>query len=65
MRFKLVALDMDGTLLNNEHQISDENKKAIHNLIEQGTAVVLASGRLFESIYPYTLELGTDLQLYP
>jgi HAD superfamily hydrolase (TIGR01484 family) len=54
---------MDGTLLNNEQQISNENKKAIHNVIEQGIAVVLACGRPLESIYPYTLELGIDLPI--
>lgn len=43
--YKLIALDMDGTLLNSEKVISDENKQAIAKAREAGVTVVLASGR--------------------
>ncbi|NAW69340.1 sugar-phosphatase [Vibrio sp. V27_P1S3P104] len=43
--YKLIALDMDGTLLNSQKQISSRTKQAIAKAREQGIYVVLASGR--------------------
>ena len=43
--YKLLCLDLDGTLLNKKHEISEENKKSIRLLNEKGVKVVLASGR--------------------
>lgn len=63
MQYKLVVLDMDGTLLDNKHKVSEENKRAILSLTENGVGVVLASGRPFESIFPYTEDLGIDLPI--
>jgi len=42
---KLIALDMDGTLLNNKGQISEANRQAIKEAQEQGIFVVLSTGR--------------------
>lgn len=43
--YKLIALDMDGTLLNSKREISAENKAAIAAARAKGVVVVLASGR--------------------
>ncbi|WP_318451417.1 sugar-phosphatase [Photobacterium leiognathi] len=48
--YKLVALDMDGTLLNSDGTISAENKAAISAAREQGVSIVLASGRPLEGM---------------
>ena len=37
---KLVALDMDGTLLNDEQTISDENRNAIKEAEEKGLSLI-------------------------
>jgi len=42
---KLVAIDLDGTLLNHENQITDLNKKALQKLNQNGVKVVIATGR--------------------
>jgi phosphoglycolate phosphatase (TIGR01487 family) len=42
---KLIAIDMDGTLLNEHHEISDENRKAIKVAQEKGVHVVISTGR--------------------
>lgn len=42
---KLLALDMDGTLLNEQHLISSRNQRAIERARRAGVKVVLASGR--------------------
>lgn len=55
--YKLIALDMDGTLLNKNHKISKENKEAIKKAREKGTKVVLASGRPIDGLEKYLKEL--------
>lgn len=44
---KCIALDMDGTLLNREDQVSVANKAAIEKAQAQGVEVVIATGRSF------------------
>ncbi|QXO18805.1 MULTISPECIES: sugar-phosphatase [Vibrio] len=48
--YKLIALDMDGTLLNSQKQISPRTKQVITRAREQGIRVVLASGRPIDGI---------------
>ncbi|MGF1699410.1 sugar-phosphatase [Photobacterium makurazakiensis] len=55
--YKLVALDMDGTLLNSKKEISTRTKQAIQAAREQGVHVVLASGRPLEGMEKYLTEL--------
>ncbi|WP_088101966.1 Cof-type HAD-IIB family hydrolase [Halalkalibacter urbisdiaboli] len=42
---KLIAIDMDGTLLNNRNEISEENRNAIKAAEKQGIHVVISTGR--------------------
>lgn len=44
---KLIATDLDGTLLNEEHEISEENIIAIRRAQEKGIEVVVATGRTY------------------
>ncbi|MDU6196237.1 MAG: Cof-type HAD-IIB family hydrolase [Staphylococcus haemolyticus] len=44
---KLIATDMDGTLLNAAHEISEENINAIKYAQSKGITVVIATGRAF------------------
>lgn len=58
---KLIATDMDGTLLNAAHEISEENIQAIGYAQSQGITVVIATGRAFyEANTPIA---QTDLKL--
>ena len=43
--YRLIALDIDGTLLNGEHQVPRENYEAIQEARAAGVKVVLATGR--------------------
>lgn len=52
-RFKLIALDMDGTLLNREQKISEQNLHWIKKAEEAGLIVSYATGRGRESSEPY------------
>ncbi|TFD99884.1 Cof-type HAD-IIB family hydrolase [Jeotgalibacillus sp. R-1-5s-1] len=42
---KLIALDMDGTLLRDDHSVSDENRAAIKSAQDQGVSVMISTGR--------------------
>ncbi|WP_067727068.1 Cof-type HAD-IIB family hydrolase [Oceanobacillus damuensis] len=59
---KLIALDMDGTLLTGEHDITERTKIAIEQALGKGTHVVLSTGRGFQTCYPCAEEL--KLQSY-
>ena len=43
--YKLIAIDLDGTLLNSYGEITQENRKAIKYALDKGIEIVLASGR--------------------
>lgn len=60
---KLVAIDIDGTLVDNDRNISPRNKEAIRNLRDNGVEVTLATGRMFDSAKIYADELGLNLPL--
>ena len=45
MSIKLVAIDIDGTLLNSQHKISPRVKEALQKANEQGVRIVLCTGR--------------------
>ncbi|GKU27209.1 sugar-phosphatase [Clostridium folliculivorans] len=51
--YKLIAIDMDGTLLKEDKTVSDITKKAIARAKKRGVKVVLASGRPIEGITRY------------
>ncbi len=55
--YKLVAIDMDGTLLRKDHTISDYNKKILDQVRAKGVRIVLASGRPLAGLMPYIKEL--------
>ncbi|OOM80412.1 sugar-phosphatase [Clostridium sp. BL-8] len=55
--YKLIALDMDGTLLTTDKRVSEKNKAAIKEAEAKGVKIVLASGRPLIGITKYLNEL--------
>jgi Cof subfamily protein (haloacid dehalogenase superfamily) len=60
---KLLALDLDGTLLNSRGEISETNKNAIRRAEEKGVLVTIATGRRFRDALPVGLELELNAPL--
>lgn len=58
--YKLVAIDLDGTLLNSYGEISQRNKEAILKSMEKGAEVIIASGRPISSAKSYANESGAN-----
>ncbi|GIO33859.1 MULTISPECIES: Cof-type HAD-IIB family hydrolase [Paenibacillus] len=57
-KYKMLALDMDGTLLTSNQTISPDTSKWIQRAKDEGVHVCLSTGRGFESALPYGEELG-------
>lgn len=55
---KLIAIDMDGTLLNAAHEITPFTARILKEAVEEGIYVVLATGRGISSILPYENQLN-------
>lgn len=49
---KLIAVDMDGTLVNSQHQISETNVAAIKAAQSQGIEFIITTGRSYEDAAP-------------
>jgi hypothetical protein len=60
MKYKMLVLDMDDTLLNDDHEISIENKEMLAKAKEKGVLVILASGRPTPAMIEYAKELGLE-----
>ena len=60
MGYKMVFSDMDGTLLNNNNQISNLTKEYLINLASQGHKIIISSGRPIRGIISYYNELKLD-----
>lgn len=60
MKYKLLVLDVDGTLLNDAREISKRTLSALLKVQQMGVRIVLASGRPTYGLMPLakTLELG-------
>lgn len=60
MKYKMLVLDMDDTLLNDNNTISNENKVMLSKARELGVHIVLASGRPTPAMTAYAKELQLD-----
>ena len=57
--YKLVAIDLDGTMLNSYGVVTEDTKNIIKKTIEKGTDVIIASGRPIDSIKTIANEIGS------
>jgi len=57
---KMVVTDLDGTLLNDQGEISTVNKNAIATLKDKGIIFVIATGRPEQLVKPYVKQLSYD-----
>lgn len=60
MNYKLICIDMDGTLLDSNHNISEENKKALKTAYDKGINIAICTGRIFTSAKYYSDIIGID-----
>ena len=58
--YKLITIDLDGTLLNRYGEVTEYTKDIIKKTTNKGILVVLASGRISESVLTIAKEIGAD-----
>lgn len=58
--YKLVVVDLDGTILNSYGEISETTKESVKKCLEKGAKIVIASGRPIDSIKTIANELGIE-----
>lgn len=59
-KYTLLALDMDGTVLDEDQNISSETADAIRAARDAGIIVMFSTGRAFQNAQPYAEELGLE-----
>lgn len=63
MSYKLIAIDMDGTLLTPSLEISRRTIETVRNVIEKGVVVTLSTGRMYSAAIPFANTLQLDVPL--
>ena len=61
MPIRLIALDLDGTLLDSRGELSARNRRAVESARGRGVRVALVTGRRFRDVRPLALDLGLDV----
>lgn len=61
--YKLIAIDMDGTLLTDELVIPEGTVEAIQRAVEHGTTVTIATGRMYASAKQFAEQLKINVPL--
>lgn len=66
VKYRLIAIDLDGTLVNREGDILSSSKKAIQRAIDSGMKVALATGRMYRpsTRFAQELQLSTPIICY-
>lgn len=59
MKYKMIAMDMDGTLLNSNKEISNYTKRVLNEAANRGIKLVICTGRIFTSARIYANLIGT------
>ncbi|WP_318617202.1 Cof-type HAD-IIB family hydrolase [Sporosarcina sp. YIM B06819] len=59
--YKLIAIDLDGTLLTDELTITPRTIQAIQKAVELGTVVTIATGRMYPSAKQFAQQLGIQV----
>lgn len=54
---KVIAMDLDGTALNHQKQLTERTRAAIQNAAKSGIQIVVATGRTFSSLAPEVLAM--------
>ena len=58
--YKMVAVDLDGTMLNSYGEVTENTKRVVKQTIKKGTEVVIASGRTIDSIKEIAKDIGAS-----
>lgn len=63
MAVRLIALDIDGTLLNSKWEVPQENRAAIAEAVQRGIEVALVTGRRYDFALPVAAQVGSAVTM--
>lgn len=63
MKGKLIISDLDGTLLNNQHKVSEQNQRWVKKFISEGGLFTFATGRMEETTFQFIEQLNITLPI--
>jgi Cof subfamily protein (haloacid dehalogenase superfamily) len=61
LNYRLIAVDLDDSLLGSDLKISDANKRTLLTAQEKGVYVTIATGRMLDSAMPFVKELNISI----
>ncbi|WP_067514634.1 Cof-type HAD-IIB family hydrolase [Endozoicomonas ascidiicola] len=61
--YPVVVSDLDGTLLNKNHELSPRTREVIQTLSQQGIKFIFATGRHYQDVERIRAQLGVDMYL--
>jgi len=61
VKYDLLAIDLDGTLLDSQHRLVPANREALHRAHQAGMRIVICTGRSFTETRPVLADIGLDL----
>ncbi|NHN32981.1 Cof-type HAD-IIB family hydrolase [Paenibacillus agricola] len=61
--YKMLAIDIDDTLINDKKEITEGTKQALEQALAQGVTVTLATGRMYASAKQMATQLGLNVPL--
>lgn len=64
MKYKLIAIDLDGTLLTDDKKVSKTNKTLLQKLIKRGYKIVIATGRRYSTAKRFVEEIDENLIIF-
>lgn len=60
MKYKMIAMDMDGTLLTDDKRVTENTKTTLKKAADLGIKLVVCTGRIFTSAKVYAKIIGTE-----
>ena len=63
MTIRLIALDIDGTLLDDRSQLPDINRKAVSDAAARGIEIALVTGRRYDFAMPIARQIPCPLTM--
>ncbi|BBI32111.1 Cof-type HAD-IIB family hydrolase [Cohnella abietis] len=63
MPYRLIAMDLDDTLLTDELTVSDTTRQALNDAIAKGAHLTIATGRMFDSAQKIARQVGLNVPI--
>jgi hypothetical protein len=64
-RYSFVALDLDGTILNSDHELTERTVNILRKLSSHGVTIGIATGRSTRNVLQYLLQLNLPQRSVP